>query len=632
MIARMGEGWPMREGRGDTGLGKQDSVAGRYRLHEVLGRGGMGTVWRATDELLGRTVAVKQLALDALPPADARVARERAMREARIAASVHHPNIVSIFDVVLEAGVPWLVMEYVPARSLGSILDEHGPLPPADVAAIGAQIAAAVAAAHAAGIVHRDITPGNVLIDDATGTAKISDFGVSHAVTAPTVTGTGVLTGTPAYFAPETARGEGTDARTDVYSLGATLYAAVEGHPPFGTDPDNVLALLSRIGGGGVPAPTRAGPLTPVLQRLTADNPAARPTAAEAHAELAGLADALTPGASGPAPAPRPGRRRRLGLLGVAAVLVVAALAVTIQWIGSEPAARPTPPPPLAILDEHGADPCSLLDTAALARFGPATIRPGYGPFSECVATFPVTESDEVHVEVELRNGAETVGDVDAARRDPQNPVVVPVAQDDGFCHRYVLLPDTHVISVAAVRYGYGETDRTDYCAVADTAADAVVARLARAGLLPRGSVDDRSALHEIRACDLLDQNAVAATATPTGKPPAGGPTDGYAGWSCDWAPVWLDYTREASPGTPEFYGEPVAIGGRTGMTRSDTVSDSATSCRAYIPQRQFTAADGTAKTEYVRVIVDGSADLATICRATVGLAERIVAKLPPQS
>jgi tRNA A-37 threonylcarbamoyl transferase component Bud32 len=187
-------------------------VAGRYRLRDVVGAGGMGTVWRAADEVLGREVAVKRVRLDGLPPAEAALARERTMREARIAAALHHPHIVSIFDVVLEDGEPWLILEYLPSRSLGSILDEYRTLPPTDVAAIGAQVAAALTAAHEVGVVHRDVKPDNILVahrpmPGSTGPlVKLTDFGISHAATAPAITATEVLTGTPAYFAPETAR------------------------------------------------------------------------------------------------------------------------------------------------------------------------------------------------------------------------------------------------------------------------------------------------------------------------------------------------------------------------------------------------------------------------------------------
>jgi serine/threonine protein kinase len=193
-----------------------------------------------------------------------------------------------------------LNLEYVPSRSLADVLAGRSVLPPAEVVAIGAQVAAALAAAHRAGVIHRDVKPDNVLLshgpgDDGHLIAKLSDFGISHAVNTPALTATGVLIGTPTYFAPETARGEGTDARTDVYSLGATLYAAIEGHPPFGTDPENVLALLARIGRGNPPPPRRAGPLTDLLQHLLDNDPDARPTASQAHHALWRMAAASTP-------------------------------------------------------------------------------------------------------------------------------------------------------------------------------------------------------------------------------------------------------------------------------------------------------------------------------------------------
>jgi eukaryotic-like serine/threonine-protein kinase len=187
-------------GPGDSGT----VVAGRYRLHELVGEGGMGSVWRATDELLRREVAIKQVRLDLRPDGETGMSRERTMREARIAAALHHPNVVTIFDVVTDGGEPWLVLEYLPSRSLGSVLAEHRALHPAHVAQIGAQIAGALAAAHAAGIVHRDVKPDNILIargpsgDAGPGsTAKLTDFGISHAAATPALTSTGVLTGTP---------------------------------------------------------------------------------------------------------------------------------------------------------------------------------------------------------------------------------------------------------------------------------------------------------------------------------------------------------------------------------------------------------------------------------------------------
>lgn len=252
-------------------------LVGRYALLRELGRGAMGVVWLARDELLRREVAVKQL----LVPGDtaAGEAAARAMREARIAARLHHPNAISVFDVVTENGQPWLVMEYLPSRTLAQVLAD-GPLPPAAAAGIGARVAAALAAAHELGIVHRDVKPGNVLLGDR-GDVKITDFGIARASDDVTVTRTGMMAGTPAYLAPEVARGAMFGPASDVFSLGATLYAAVEGRPPFGLDENN-LAVLHRVAAGQYLPPRLAGPMSGVLGRLLALDPQARPAAAAA--------------------------------------------------------------------------------------------------------------------------------------------------------------------------------------------------------------------------------------------------------------------------------------------------------------------------------------------------------------
>lgn len=257
-------------------------VAGRYRLDERIGAGGMGVVWRAHDELLHRTVAVKQLVLGpGLTPEAAEEGRARAMREGRIAARLQHPHAINVFDVALgpdlEGGQdaqPWLVMEYLPSRSLADVLAE-GPLPAREVARIGRQVADALAAAHREGIVHRDVKPGNVLIGQ-NGTVKITDFGIARASWDETVTRTGVLTGTPAFFAPEVARGEAPDPASDVFSLGSTLYAAVEGVPPFGHD-DNTLALLRSVADGDVRPQVTEGPLSELIMKMLRYDPALRP-------------------------------------------------------------------------------------------------------------------------------------------------------------------------------------------------------------------------------------------------------------------------------------------------------------------------------------------------------------------
>ncbi len=266
-------------------------IGARYRLVRQIAAGGMGTVWEGWDEQLKRRVAVKRLQLQSgLSKPDSDLAAERIMREARLTARLHHPNAVQVFDVIDDEGRPCLVMQYVPSRSLHDIVRTQGPLPPAAAARIGIQVAAALAAAHRAGIVHRDVKPGNILIDEEDGTAKITDFGISHAVDDVSLTSTGLVTGTPAYLAPEVARGARSDFASDVYSLGATLYMAVEGEPPTGTD-TNPMAVLHRAASGDTNPPVRSGALTPMLLSMLAIDPAQRPRMVDIAARLTDVRD-----------------------------------------------------------------------------------------------------------------------------------------------------------------------------------------------------------------------------------------------------------------------------------------------------------------------------------------------------
>ena len=272
-------------------------LAGRYRLERRLGSGGMGVVWLATDERLQRRVAVKELhAVLGADPAAAEEAQQRAMREGRIAGRLNHPNAIAVHDVTEQDGMPVLVMEYLPSRSLADLVNEQGPMAPETVARIGAQAAAALAAAHEAGIVHRDIKPANVLIGED-GTVKITDFGISHAADDISVTKTGVLSGTPAFLAPEIARGQAPTPGSDVYSLGSTLYTAVEGEPPFGADAENSIALLHQVAAGAIRPPQAAGPLTAVLNRMLDVDPARRPAPAQAREALQAAASGRPPAA-----------------------------------------------------------------------------------------------------------------------------------------------------------------------------------------------------------------------------------------------------------------------------------------------------------------------------------------------
>ncbi|MGW4524391.1 serine/threonine-protein kinase [Amycolatopsis sp. NPDC004378] len=270
-------------------------VADRYRIVGRIGTGAMGAVWQAHDEVLGRTVAIKQLLLQPhLDEHDKEDARQRTMREGRIAARLHHPNAISVFDVVTDDnGQPCLIMEYLNSTSLAAVLQERRTLPPTEVARIGAQVAAALREAHAVGIVHRDIKPGNILLA-GNGTVKITDFGISRAKDDVTVTKTGMIAGTPAYLAPEVAIGGDPGPESDVFSLGSTLYAACEGQPPFGLS-ENTLSLLHAVAAGQIIPPRQSGPLASVLAVLLHPDVQHRPTAEECEELLAAVARGETP-------------------------------------------------------------------------------------------------------------------------------------------------------------------------------------------------------------------------------------------------------------------------------------------------------------------------------------------------
>lgn len=278
-------------------VGPDYLVAGRYRLQSKLGGGGMGAVWLATDRLLHRDVAIKQVLTTAgLSEEEAHEVRSRIMHEGRVAAKLSHEHAIAVYDVVLEAGEPWLVMEYLPSRSVAKALSLADALSPIEVAQIGAQVADALAAAHAAGIVHRDIKPGNILVadrGDEVGMVKLSDFGISSGANDASEEIGDVITGTPAYLPPEVARGARPTTASDVFSLGATLYTAIEGQPPFGFDEDSNV-IVERAAMAQIIPPQRSGPLTEVLLHMMEPAPQRRPTMTEARNEI--LTAAFGPG------------------------------------------------------------------------------------------------------------------------------------------------------------------------------------------------------------------------------------------------------------------------------------------------------------------------------------------------
>jgi eukaryotic-like serine/threonine-protein kinase len=259
-------------------------IADRYALRAPLGRGGMGVVWRAQDAVLDREVAIKEVVF---PPAMAdeerRPAQARVMREARAAARLNHPAAVTLFDVVQDRGGTFIVMELVDAPTLADLVRDDGPLPPERVAEVAYQVAGALEAAHRAGIVHRDVKPGNVMVPDD-GPAKLADFGIASLQGDPQLTSTGLVIGSPAYMAPEQARGEESGPPVDFWALGATMFYAVEGEPPF--DRGTSIATLAAVVNEPARRPRRAGALTPLITALLAKDPRSRPTGPTVRAWL----------------------------------------------------------------------------------------------------------------------------------------------------------------------------------------------------------------------------------------------------------------------------------------------------------------------------------------------------------
>ncbi|MBX6387141.1 MAG: protein kinase, partial [Microbispora sp.] len=267
-------------------------LADRYELRTRIGRGTMGTVWRAYDRSLGREIAVKEIRQDpALSPRQRQELRERMMREGRMAARVSHPSVATIHDVIVSDGIPWIIMELVEGRSLEQVIDEEGPLPPRLVAEIGYDLLGALRAAHAQNILHRDVKPANVLLTD-TGRVVLTDFGIAKALGDHALTQTGMVIGSPGYTAPERARGEYTGPESDLWSLGATLYFAVEGRPAYerATVSETLAALMTET----ADPPMQAGPLRPVLDGLLDKDYTTRLTPERAAAMLRYIADTPT--------------------------------------------------------------------------------------------------------------------------------------------------------------------------------------------------------------------------------------------------------------------------------------------------------------------------------------------------
>ncbi|WUG36828.1 protein kinase [Streptomyces sp. NBC_00459] len=356
-------------------------LAGRYRVVSRLGRGGMGVVWRAVDEVLGREVAVKELRTftDAAAPELAAL-RLRMQREARAAARIRHPGVVAVHDVSEVDGRPLIVMELVNGRSLDDVLSERGTLDPHEAAGIGAQVMDALAAAHRVGVLHRDVKPGNILLETS-GRVVLTDFGIATMEdpgdgSATNLTRSGELVGSLDYLAPERAQGNDPGPASDIWALGATLYAAVEGNSPFRRT--STWSTLTAIVSEPLPDPRQAGALGPILRQLMAKVPEDRPDAETAR----GMLEAVASATSGATDTPTTGLRP-YGAAAAAATPEASEVRAANGETGEAPESGATPVPP-GFGPAEQTSPAPEAAHQAPPGFGPpepmTSGTPGFGP------------------------------------------------------------------------------------------------------------------------------------------------------------------------------------------------------------------------------------------------------------
>ncbi|WP_333767066.1 serine/threonine-protein kinase [Streptomyces sp. IBSBF 2435] len=637
--------------RGTAEIG--DEVAGRYLLRERIGAGGMGVVWRAHDRELDRTVAVKCARVN-----DERAAK-RLKNEARNAARLHHPHIVAVFDHIDGGGRSWLVMEYVPSRSLAAIVAAEGPLSPQQAAAIGWQIADALATAHAKGVVHGDVTPENILVT-GDGIAKLADFGISRALWSDDTRDSlsGGVPGKPRYLAPEVASGEPASRESDQFSLGAALFAAVEGRVPYG-EAASPLAYIGRARDGHIEPPRQAGQLTGPLTALLRIDPGSRPAAAETRelmAEVAPPSEAVrrlhNEGAAldrrrGPLPlGPLGTWPRRRAWTAVAAVALVAVLAAVLltaaPWDDGSPAraqpstpggahSAPAPTAPTAATarsalgDARSADPCSVLATAPLARFGSTQLAADYGNFDRCdILVGPPHEDPVVDVAATLLGTDIEAGSHIPTRRTG-NVTVAAEALDGDECDRTLQLDDGNHIQLMARLIG---DSGPDLCAMADAATGHAVTVM-RAGTVPRRpSAAVPASLATADACALLTPAALGAL---PGVQAAGAERD-FGNWGCHWrssdgdSGVDLVFDRN-SPPLDTSDGTPVAFGAGRGFVVPEY--DDRATCTLRLVNRDFTDITGQRVEELADLTVSGTGALGKLCDTAKHLGTTAAARLP---
>ena len=571
-----------------------DVIADRYRLVEVLGAGGMGIVWLADDLRVHRQVALKR-------PLNAGAGvRADLDREAEVAKRIAHPGAVKVLGVAGDGDDCWLVMEYFPATNLVA----KGILPPREVAAIGAQVAGALATAHEADVVHRDVAPGNVLVAD-NGTAKVTDFGIS-AWRAATITGSGKVSGTAAYVV---TRGRGrwqglaglrhVLPRCDAVRRRGGRTAVRAG------DPD---ACLRRIRAGREEIAVRAGALKPVLDALLQRDAAARPTAAQAKDMLDRVASGLT------VPAwPGVKRRPKALLAGAAAfaVVVVLLFAVLRPWESEAGGPART-----VLGDPRGADPCAVADARVLGRFGEASVDADYGGFNRCDVLIEVAGDDEIDVrfQFEAAGTDETSGPSRLVRHAPE--------RESDSCDIALTLADRSVLAVTAKS---DDDVDTDFCQVADVAADHAESLLGQYQEIPRRPALDPRSLVNADACRLLGAGDLTAMPAYTGATVA----PGFGSWSCRWdspdATLRVIFDRNDLESARE--GTRLTLSGREVYVVENGYGES--TCAARVFHLRYQDPGGDPHVELALVVAEGGVGMTELCRVVSTLAAPVAARLP---
>jgi hypothetical protein len=596
-------------------------IVNRYRLDREIGVGGMGAVWLATDLTLDRQVAVKRAHAISTDRGDT----TKLQVEAELATKVRHPNIVEVYGVVGEPDDQWLVMEYVPSRSLAQLIADEQVLSVPRAIHYVRQIADALDAVHRAEVVHGDVKPANILIPD-NGIAKLSDFGVSRQVwNAETLNSTGPVLGTPAYMAPELLDGKRPSPASDLFALGATLFAAVEGEAPYGSD-GAPLSTVKRMVHNDMVAMRNAGSLAPLLASMLATEPAERPTAAGASRLLRELGGTIDPVKESVLPDQR---RVRWPLLVTSSSVAVVVVLVLVGWLvwpkfGSAPV---TPPPPkttaakaahgLLVPDQTLVRPCGLMNADLLAKFGGnVQMDPRFGNFNRCDVLFDTNKTTiDTQVVFDDPDGPPT----------GKNTVVEQAPQiSPGDCLRTLLLSDGTQIQVdASTRNGSPDPVGTvDFCGIDEVATQYALGVLNRSGVPQRAAGSLVGSLADADACKLLTPAQVSVVAGID----AGNPEPKFGDWECDWhgpdnLQVGVTFDQSQPPDSSD--GQEVAIGSRAAYIELDE-----NGCEADLVYRTYGIGGGQQIAELVNIEVDGNQPQSQQCGLAQVLAQDVGAQL----